>query len=686
MPVNCEYFGADSAMSEDKSGGGADGGSVSHRDELVDVLCREIQTHPSVWAAKRAVRELITRPRLAQLEPAKAVRRVLQEAAMPERTGSDGHPLASGSASGGAGGLGASGGATAGAMGTGLPSLPPEGNDTLGGIGVATVVRNLVAQLCSSGPAVSEPLRAELQRLQLPTSKSRSRAAAAEASRTLDSALRTIDTEGGDESPSPSARPRERPRSSTTPTEDATDAADGPPLPRIDEPLESVGLARREWDAFLCRRMNARCTSVERPLCRPRETVLDNYMEPVSAAGPPASAPPPASAAKDGYASDEEAAPSWLAGMATPVYSNTELLNAVSAIKSPNHAVSRPGMRGWGMISVQLRCLEVEEMRDVFSDLSPEFRQVGVDDLLPGCEWFAERRMKMAQRALENGYVPLLRQICRRGCPVSLRPAVWTRALGAEVDAKAVRYVELLLRDVGQREFVIDEMVGVDVTLTCDDDKYFPFADMLRTVTLAFMRDPWVASESVYLPHCPMVGVDSTGKPAGMAPPSGVLPFAGLVAYSAPLCYVFREREPIFFLFRAMWARYWCRLNTMSSAPGTLIPLCRLFEELAQRYAPETCFHLLQLGIAPLSLAFPWIRFGFATYLETDQVLQLWDRLVGFERLELLPILAAAVFVFRSQSLLRAQSPSDVRELLADASKLRVMPLLQYFLFATPSV
>ncbi len=62
------------------------------------------------------------------------------------------------------------------------------------------------------------------------------------------------------------------------------------------------------------------------------------------------------------------------------------------------------------------------------------------------------------------------------------------------------------------------------------------------------------------------------------------------------------------------------------------------------------CEHLFSLGVPPLRLAFPWIRFAFSGYLEVKEVLLLWDRVVGFDCLELLPVLAAAIVVFRAQS------------------------------------
>ena len=76
----------------------------------------------------------------------------------------------------------------------------------------------------------------------------------------------------------------------------------------------------------------------------------------------------------------------------------------------------------------------------------------------------------------------------------------------------------------------------------------------------------------------------------------------------------------------------------------------------------------------------------FVEYLPPREVLLLWDRVLGFDSLELLPLLAAAIFVFRKTDLCAAQSLEEVEALLEEFSGLKVVPLLQQVLFVTPLV
>lgn len=106
--------------------------------------------------------------------------------------------------------------------------------------------------------------------------------------------------------------------------------------------------------------------------------------------------------------------------------------------------------------------------------------------------------------------------------------------------------------------------------------------------------------------------------------------------------------------------RHFCRLHIVSSEQDTLVGLCKFFEDLLMEREPQVFYHLLQLNIHPLSIAFHWIFHGFAGYLKVEELLLLWDRIIGFGNLYLLPVLAAAIFWFRSKFLLRATDQQEI--------------------------
>ena len=68
--------------------------------------------------------------------------------------------------------------------------------------------------------------------------------------------------------------------------------------------------------------------------------------------------------------------------------------------------------------------------------------------------------------------------------------------------------------------------------------------------------------------------------------------------------------------------------------------------------------------------------------LEMEQVLILWDRLLGYMDLNIFAVMAAAVFVHRSDALFQCSEAQEAAALLEEGSRLRTVPLLQTFLFS----
>ncbi|XP_010606762.1 TBC1 domain family member 19 isoform X2 [Fukomys damarensis] len=162
-----------------------------------------------------------------------------------------------------------------------------------------------------------------------------------------------------------------------------------------------------------------------------------------------------------------------------------------------------------------------------------------------------------------------------------------------------------------------------------------------------------------------------------------VIPFHGFSMYVAPLCFLYHEPYKLYQTFREMYVRFFFRLHSISSHPSGIVSLCLLFETLLQTYLPQLFYHLREIGAQPLRISFKWMVRAFSGYLATDQLLLLWDRILGYNSLEILAVLAAAVFAFRAVNLMEVTSLAAAEAVLADLSTLKVMPLLQIFLFAT---
>ncbi len=79
------------------------------------------------------------------------------------------------------------------------------------------------------------------------------------------------------------------------------------------------------------------------------------------------------------------------------------------------------------------------------------------------------------------------------------------------------------------------------------------------------------------------------------------------------------------------------------------VPL-RCVHVALQEVDDETFHHLSKLAGHPhgaLEIVFPLITSAFVGHLPPAQVLLLWDRVIGFDSLLILPVMAVAVVVFR---------------------------------------
>jgi hypothetical protein len=132
------------------------------------------------------------------------------------------------------------------------------------------------------------------------------------------------------------------------------------------------------------------------------------------------------------------------------------------------------------------------------------------------------------------------------------------------------------------------------------------------------------------------------------------------------------------------YTRYWCKLHTVNSEQDGLLRLCQLFEQLLQTHQPHLFLHLQALGCEPLDVACKWMVTGFGDVLRPQEVLLLWDRVIGFDSLEVVAIMAAAVFSFRRAALMQATTAKLATKIVSDVVELQVVPLLQFCLFINP--
>ncbi|XP_074252077.1 TBC1 domain family member 19 isoform X2 [Saimiri boliviensis] len=396
------------------------------------------------------------------------------------------------------------------------------------------------------------------------------------------------------------------------------------PPEHLKEPLVYMRKAQGSWEKRILKSLNSMCTELSIPLARKRpvgeqKELLNKWNE---------------------MGTDEPDL-----SLFRPVYAPKDFLEVLINLRNPNYenGDSLSFRTHLGLIQVPLKVKDIPELKECFVELGLNTGQLGIDDStqVPP-ELFENEHVRIGQKVLAEQDSAAAQQYIRQGSPTALRAELWALILNISSEPE---------------------------------------------VLLCFSRDTSVLSHFAYNSASPpksyIRGKLGLEEYAVFYPPNGVIPFHGFSMYVAPLCFLYHEPSKLYQIFREMYVRFFFRLHSISSHPSGIVSLCLLFETLLQTYLPQLFYHLREIGAQPLRISFKWMVRAFSGYLATDQLLLLWDRILGYNSLEILAVLAAAVFAFRAVNLMEVTSLAAAEAVLADLSTLKVMPLLQIFLFAT---
>lgn len=76
-------------------------------------------------------------------------------------------------------------------------------------------------------------------------------------------------------------------------------------------------------------------------------------------------------------------------------------------------------------------------------------------------------------------------------------------------------------------------------------------------------------------------------------------------------------------------------------------------------------------------MVFKWLMRAFSGHLPPEQLLILWDLVLGYDSLEILALLAIIILSFRKESLMQVATIENIEAVLADLSSIKVLPLIQ---------
>ena len=369
-----------------------------------------------------------------------------------------------------------------------------------------------------------------------------------------------------------------------------------------------------------------------------------------------------------------------------PLFTAKDIFEILTSIRNPNLTErAHMELQRWKMLPLNFSVKSLLNLKIQFEQLDPKLVQL--DTITYNNELAEDEILLQTNKVLKKGLYAAARFLCRYGCPTGSRFELWRMALCIDFGGgKHMLHFEKLKCMVVKYRFLFDLILLQDLKHTvANDDNYFVFEDLIYQVLFTFLRDSGVLEIATYAPIDPPVAYNrgriGTLHQEVVYPPSGVIPIHGFGYYIAPLCFTQANPIPLYVLFTEMYKRYFYQLCTISSHPNGILSLCCLFEDILQQKNPSLVLHLKGIKVEPLNLAYKWILYAFSGYLDPDQVLLLWDRIIGFDSLEVVPVLAAAVFHFRASSLLHIGLPAEAEGVLGNLHTLKVLPLIQHMLF-----
>ncbi|XP_048516497.1 TBC1 domain family member 19 [Dendroctonus ponderosae] len=367
-----------------------------------------------------------------------------------------------------------------------------------------------------------------------------------------------------------------------------------------------------------------------------------------------------------------------------PVYAPKDFLEVLINLKGPCKEEVKSDLNKWEFAQMPLKVKNLVELRNMYAELSRGDLILNSNNFVNPSQNYATleaERIALGEKILAKNYAPLAQEFLKKGCPKCMRSKMWTLILGADVKPVQIAHFDSLKQNVLQYDLMIDKLIIKDINLTAsNDDQYFVFEDVLYQVMMCFSRDSDILKQLPNQPAFLQVGLKgrpNTAENTLVFPPSGVIPFHGFTMYAAPFCYLYNNAVELYFAFRGFYLRYWHRLHRVCASPQGIVALCLQFEKLLQCFEPSLWHHFKKCRIHPLRVVIKWMMRAFSGHLPPEQLLTLWDIILAYDSLEVVPVLALAIVVFRKQNLMKVNTLANIEAVLADLSSIAVVPLLQ---------
>lgn len=164
--------------------------------------------------------------------------------------------------------------------------------------------------------------------------------------------------------------------------------------------------------------------------------------------------------------------------------------------------------------------------------------------------------------------------------------------------------------------------------------------------------------------------------------PCGIIPYKSFSKFFGLITYFDKKETKVYNIWRHLYRWHFSKLLQIDpKSTENLIALGTIFEKLFLRSMNQLYIHLRKLEIFPLDVAWDWMATFFIGKLEIDQCFWLIDRIMGFDTLHILPILALGVFKYYEKAVLKMNDKQNVIDLVGRIGQLNLLELVNNYLY-----
>ncbi|KRW99221.1 Rab-GTPase-TBC domain [Pseudocohnilembus persalinus] len=289
-------------------------------------------------------------------------------------------------------------------------------------------------------------------------------------------------------------------------------------------------------------------------------------------------------------------------------------------------------------------------------------------------------RNKRAKFLVENESLEQeMEQFCQGGIPTSYRVDIYMKYFGVEGNQGNNKFQQLL-DEYDKNNSIFDIILISDGHEASFDDKYFVFQNNFEKILKVFIRDKEVYKNARIHPQ----NFDKLSNADQSKVPQCGFFFPKLFTkYIQPFGYTSMKLDVIYTLFKQFYCRYFCYLLSLSSIKDSLLYLVMLFEDLFQSTDQRLLNHLSQIeNFDVIQVGINWIQYCFIGYMAVEEIFLIFDRIIGYKGLDILAVLAVAIFRHKSDSLFKCTSMKEVDEVLNRPVEDSFLNLIQnYFVY-----